>query len=104
MKIYQKSDNNGWTLLRREYANKCQVEIRLTELIEMWFDSTKNKSLDDLDQLLDDSGQRSFKKSKIIRRREPRGRYLTDPIYREFEITLSKPNRYPFIVISEPFK
>jgi len=103
MKIRIRTAGDDWSIVQRTYATRCKTEILLTNLVVNWFNTEKDKSLEKLDKLID--GFLSGKVTgKIIKMRGARGRYLTEPYEREFEIILAKPNRFPFIQIGEPFK
>lgn len=103
MNIKTKSEKSGWTLLQRVYATRCKKEIELTNLILKWWDEEQEKSLDKLEAILDKNRSESLAGGRIIQLRNSRGRYATPPHHREYEISLSKPNRAAFLVVSEPF-
>ena len=104
MKVKTKSEKSGWTLLQREYASRCKKEIELTNLVLKWWDEETEKSLDKLEAVLDKNRRESLAGGRIIQLRNARGKYTSPPHYREYEISLTKPNRAPFIVVGEPFK
>ena len=103
MQIKSQTDENCWSLTQRIYATRCRREVLITNLILKWWNEEKEKSLDKLEELLDKNNLESLAGGKIIRLRNARGRYVTPPHHREYEITIMKPNRAAFIVIGEPF-
>lgn len=102
MKTLNFTSSDGFTLYQRIYSSRCKTEIDLTCFLVNWFNTEKNKSLDELEKLID-SHLSGKTRGKIVKIRKARGRYIVAPFEREWEINLGKPGRYPFIQIGEPF-
>jgi len=103
MKIKSQINEKGWSLVQRIYATRCRREVEITNLILKWWDEEKEKSLDKLEQLLEKDSMESLAGGKIISMRNSRGKYVSPPHHREYEISFMKPNRAAFIVVGEPF-